>query len=418
MDIYYYCSYTGSPVGFVIGKIQNIFSEKHGLELDDKNINPFLRICLENGVIRKGCGVIPQNLNRDIKYFLVHKSSMPVALPLNTSVQCYINIAFLCDTKDEFVKIFNTWYSMPEDVSNSVVASTIEIDHGAKFGYNVNRNRLVEILNQSCGLNSDSPLLEFLTTGNSTYDFMTKNPNLPDLSRLLTTGVDSDFELILHPEFHCFILQKKKRALTHRFTKKYFVSTTIICLVVILGISTLSNQIVSGKLKKILINHRDIQRIYLTPESLSLDVFEQDSLKSKTATLNVSASPDIGPLKNVQYKSENEEIATVNQSGNVMIHKIGRTKIIATWDGMSDECVVQGMQRIDKAKVKIATSTSSDVTTLLEIQVFIDNKILPTTEYNLIELSRDNSIWHITIHGSGNHSGTCVTEVNALTIKD
>lgn len=221
MDIYFYCSYTGSPVGFIIGQIQDVSSGTGDTPpmLGDKDINPFIRLCFENGVIRNSCGAIPETFENAAKYFFVHKSSKSVTISENPSVQYYINVAFLCNTKEEFSNVFNRWYDQSDEMFNQSILETIKINRSTKFGYEVSYPKLLELISQTRDSNMYH-LLELLTNGNSIYDFSTKAPDLFNLARLLTNNTNERYELVPIEKSSYFLLQKKKTARTALIRKK------------------------------------------------------------------------------------------------------------------------------------------------------------------------------------------------------
>ena len=72
MNLYYYCSYDGSPVGFRIGRIDAL-SRDEKIELSSEKIEPFIRRCFETGLVRSAFGKIPSDADSEKKFFLLKK---------------------------------------------------------------------------------------------------------------------------------------------------------------------------------------------------------------------------------------------------------------------------------------------------------------------------------------------------------
>lgn len=143
MQIYYYCSYEGSPAGYHIGKIKGSSCDKELQELSDDDINPFIRQCFENGMFRSGFGKIPEDTNAQQQYFLLKKK----LTAMKENVKYYINFAIVTGNWEELKTLMEKENTEKEIVNNFL--ESIEPAPLFDFGYRIRTAQLKKI--SSCG---------------------------------------------------------------------------------------------------------------------------------------------------------------------------------------------------------------------------------------------------------------------------
>lgn len=156
MKIYYYCSYKGSPVGFRIGYIdlENNDQASDFCDLSDQKIDPFIRRCLETGLVRSAFGRIPTESGEFSSFFLLKKKLKGK----KQDVDYYMNIAITCEKWKEFHDFMQD--GMTETNLASAILDSIEINTNDKlFCYQVNRKKLDKVMKTAfgdiCSCNSD-----------------------------------------------------------------------------------------------------------------------------------------------------------------------------------------------------------------------------------------------------------------------
>lgn len=135
MDLYYYCSYDNSPVGFYIGKIPavdslNLMPAKK-LELSKENINPFIRKCFESGLIRNVFGKVPEEFGQG--YFLMKKKMVHKIENRNY----YMSIALTGLRWNEFSDLMKVDSNDTKEKLAKLVAESISQNKTNDFGYEV-----------------------------------------------------------------------------------------------------------------------------------------------------------------------------------------------------------------------------------------------------------------------------------------
>ena len=143
MQIYYYCSYEGSPAGYHIGRITDSSCDNGLQELSIDKINPFIRQCFEIGMIRSGFGEIPGSVETPQQYFLLKKKLTAI----KTNVKYYINFAIVTGDWEEFKTLMKKENTEAEIINNFL--ESIEPAPLFYFGYRIRTERLKKI--SSCG---------------------------------------------------------------------------------------------------------------------------------------------------------------------------------------------------------------------------------------------------------------------------
>ncbi len=145
MNLYYYCSYDGSPVGFRIGRIDAL-SRDEKIELSSEKIEPFIRRCFETGLVRSAFGKIPSDADSEKKFFLLKKKLIEKKADCNY----YMNVAVVEEEWDKFCSLLQDG---ADEVSlATAVMSSIEPSGENAFGYRVDTQELSKVL--ECGFAS------------------------------------------------------------------------------------------------------------------------------------------------------------------------------------------------------------------------------------------------------------------------
>lgn len=146
MDVYYYCSYKGSPVGFILGKLSNVNKTEDTLTLSKDNIEPLIQQCFELGMIRKAYGILPQKPDH---YFLLLKKL--VAKRGSDDLDYYLNVAFVTEDQEQY----NQWMCEDGSVTEAAVAQTVRetilVDHESDFGYKISSKALAKLVGKKFG---------------------------------------------------------------------------------------------------------------------------------------------------------------------------------------------------------------------------------------------------------------------------
>jgi hypothetical protein len=179
MKIYYYCSYKGSPVGFRIGCIESNNKNSNFCNLSDKKIDPFIRRCLEAGLVRSAFGIIPAESSESSSFFLLKKKMEGK----KQDIDYYMNIAITCKKWDEFHNLMQKGMSGRELAS--AILDSIEINtDDERFCYQVNKEKLGTVTETAfgdiCDCNDD--FLEDVHQNKTIY--FTLSTATPDLEML------------------------------------------------------------------------------------------------------------------------------------------------------------------------------------------------------------------------------------------
>ena len=121
--------------------------------------------------------------------------------------------------------------------------------------------------------------------------------------------------------------------------------------------------------------------------SITLDVNELEITKSSTRQLSATVLPEDASIRSVTWSSDNEEIATVDEYGDVTAHRLGKATITATTtDGsnLSASCVVTVIPRSNSFSIgdfsfKITDADKMEVTITNYLGENIDVLTVPAT---------------------------------------
>ena len=146
MDIYYYCSYTKSPVGFILGKLNGVNEAGEPMALSKDGIEPLIRKCFELGLVRKACGLLTQEPKR---YFLLLKKL--VTRGGDSDLDYYLNVAFVTESQQQYQQWMDVDEAVAEDTIAQAIRETILVDRESDFGYKVNSKSLAKLAGSKFG---------------------------------------------------------------------------------------------------------------------------------------------------------------------------------------------------------------------------------------------------------------------------
>lgn len=172
MEVYYYCSYTGSTVGFQLGRL-----DFESGKLSDEGIPPLIRRCFSRGMIRKACGVLPDTE----KYFVLVKDLTAKKFAATDAEEYYLNIALV----SEYVEDYQKWLSsgdMTQQAAADIIRDTISLHGDPKFGFTICVDQIKK-LNEIVW----SSLFNGILPEKGTTDFQVLSPNMSseELAKIL-----------------------------------------------------------------------------------------------------------------------------------------------------------------------------------------------------------------------------------------
>lgn len=143
MEIYYYCSYTGSPCGFILGKYAFDSDVTRVPTLSSEKIDPLIERCFEYGVVQKAFGPLLSETNR--RFLLVKDLNFRDA----DNTRFYMNIALVTEKMDQYERWMKKGPS--KEAIDELCRQTIVIDRTSKFGFKVDGAYLTKLIDCSFG---------------------------------------------------------------------------------------------------------------------------------------------------------------------------------------------------------------------------------------------------------------------------
>lgn len=112
MQAYVYCSYTNSPVGFLIGAFNFDSMQKNFYIPTENALNDFVVKAFEQGFVSKMYGGLPNS-----KYIFLVKELQKnnVNDPIEGEIDFYMNFAFEFDSFEEYKNFYGNFNALPED---------------------------------------------------------------------------------------------------------------------------------------------------------------------------------------------------------------------------------------------------------------------------------------------------------------
>lgn len=148
MNVYYYCSYTGSPVGYILGRIPDdaIKSSSEKFSLQNDEIPSLIRKCFEQGLVQRSFGRTPEG-----EYYLLVKKLTANGTGTNSSIKYYLNFAIVLGEgeKEKYRNLLRNENKATEQEIANFIRDTISLDPDNDFGFTVNCEKLNKLLNRS-----------------------------------------------------------------------------------------------------------------------------------------------------------------------------------------------------------------------------------------------------------------------------
>lgn len=145
MEVYYYCSYTSSPVGYILGKLTDP-SEEGALALRADRIDTMIHHCFEAGMVRNACGLLTQAPQR---YFLLLKKL--TVHGSQGSPDYFLNIAFVTEERQEYARWLENDDTVTADTVAKVGQATMMLDQNSDFGYKIDGKALTKLTKMKFG---------------------------------------------------------------------------------------------------------------------------------------------------------------------------------------------------------------------------------------------------------------------------
>ncbi len=160
--------------------------------------------------------------------------------------------------------------------------------------------------------------------------------------------------------------------------------------------------------------------------SLELSHTELNLLKNETTLLTATLTPDNAINKEVEFISQDESVATVDQNGNVKAVGIGTTEIIVkSTDGseITSTCLVTVKQKVNSLSISSITAQTFTGSAIKPEVIIKDGKyqLQKGKDYSLKWKNNTNAgTAKVTVAGKGNYSGTkeITFTIKAKGIKD
>lgn len=146
MKLYYYCSYTESPVGYILGRLNYDSCQTKNYRLSKENIPPLIRKCFESGIIRRAVGILPSESKST--YFLLVKKLTAKTGEGNDALNYYLNLALETEERAEFDNWLRKETTTAEELADAIKL-TIELDQTSDFGFTVRCSELKSLVQHS-----------------------------------------------------------------------------------------------------------------------------------------------------------------------------------------------------------------------------------------------------------------------------
>ena len=202
MEIYYYCSYTGSPCGFNLGKLEFDGGAPTARTLSGGPFDPLIRRCFDHGIVKNAYGFLPTAP----RWFLLIED---LEFRDADNTRFYMNIALVTEKVDQYER----W--MKKGPSKEAIAElcrqTMVIDRTSEYGFKVDGAYLTKLIECSFG-SLFTPVVPN-TTGEGPF-FELSSPSADLKEAALDLGLsDSTKELTRVPDGGSWAkLVKKKKS--------------------------------------------------------------------------------------------------------------------------------------------------------------------------------------------------------------
>lgn len=146
MEIYYYCSYTGSPVGFQLGKLTYDGQNNGTLTLERTNARTGIQRCFDQRAVRK---VYWHLWDKKEHFFLLIllKGLTAKGKGPEDPAEYYINFAVTANQRDDFWKCFRgEGRGVSDERIAEAVRDTMQVDRESEFGFKICGDKIPNLL--------------------------------------------------------------------------------------------------------------------------------------------------------------------------------------------------------------------------------------------------------------------------------
>lgn len=232
MKVFYYCSYTGSPVGYIPGGFTYSPGQTEDYRLSSENIPQLIRKCFELGTVRKAFGVLPTHSEMP-EYFLLIKKLVAKEDEKGSSFEYYLNFALT--TKNE--KEYRGWLQKDKETDEHIAESikrTMNLDRTSDFGFTICSQELDKLLKVSFG----SLLEDVSIEGQEIYlELASSQTDLNSLKEMLQL-LDQEKELKWNSKRWAYY-GKKKVVMRNRWL---IIAAVILLIAILIGIKIIGIQ--------------------------------------------------------------------------------------------------------------------------------------------------------------------------------
>lgn len=144
MEIYYYCSYKGSPVGFQLGKLKYPSEGSKLHALDAQGIPQQVQRCFDQNIVRKVC----KRSAEEKEYILLAKGLTAKGKQPEDPAEYYINFALVTDSETD-CQMWLREDGTSEQAIADAIRDTMELDRQSAFGFTVRGDKLDALLSMS-----------------------------------------------------------------------------------------------------------------------------------------------------------------------------------------------------------------------------------------------------------------------------
>ena len=207
MKVYSYCSYEGSPCGFILGSFtfntDAEFKQSDTISLNNDETNPFIQTIFEYGSIDFVFG----KLHNNEPYKIIIKNIDQK----NSKPYLYMNFAFETDNKEEYLTLLSSILHKYENIkafTNALSEFVILQTENHDYGLVINLYAVSKFW-KSCQADKKS-LDEYYKTDEQIYLFrkILSDTANKDRSKELTQAFDIEkgYSIIHNEEYHCHII--------------------------------------------------------------------------------------------------------------------------------------------------------------------------------------------------------------------
>ncbi|MBD5560496.1 MAG: hypothetical protein HDQ87_09120 [Clostridia bacterium] len=190
---YYYCSYTASPVGFLLGSVEvtaskrQTYEQDHTCALQMGKIPVFVRDCFESSLISRAAGSCIGFDNHQCGYFLLIKGLDHISPNCDPPLIFDLNIAMETNDRAQYERWFSGSMQESKHDIATAIAATIRTDTHSAFGYELRADRLLDL----CQADFSSLFPEHPSSQKTTV-WLSSNATTPDaLSATFSSPISS-----------------------------------------------------------------------------------------------------------------------------------------------------------------------------------------------------------------------------------